>query len=96
MTAPDSALRYKPAFRVTLRQLRLATGLVLFAFATTHFLNHAVGLVSIDMMEEVRSWRIAVTRSVPGTFILLASFPRASRAGDRGLHPAPQPQDRHA
>lgn len=74
MTAPDSAVRYRPALRITLRQLRLATGLVLFAFAATHFLNHAVGLVSIDTMEEVRSWRIALTRSIPGTAILLASF----------------------
>lgn len=74
MTSPDVALPYRPpALHVTLRQLRLATGLVLFAFAATHFLNHAVGLVSIEAMQEVRSWRIAVTRSVPGTIILLAS-----------------------
>lgn len=74
MTAPESAVRYKPALRVSLRQLRLATGLVLFAFAATHFLNHAIGLVSIETMEAVRGWRIAVTRSAPGTIILLASF----------------------
>ena len=74
MTAPDAALPYKPAVRVTLRQLRLATGLVLFAFATTHFLNHAIGLVSIEMMEEARSWRIAITRSLPGTVVLLLAF----------------------
>lgn len=75
MTSPDVALPHRPAApRVTLRQLRLATGLVLFTFAATHFLNHAVGLLSIEMMEEVRLWRIAVTRSLPGTTILLTSF----------------------
>lgn len=74
MTAPDTAVRYKPGVRPTLRQLRLATGLVLFAFATTHFLNHAIGLVSIETMEQVRLWRTAVTRSMPGTIILLTAF----------------------
>jgi hypothetical protein len=28
------------------QRLRIATGLILFTFATTHFLNHALGLVS--------------------------------------------------
>lgn len=75
MTQPDVAL--SPASklrRVSLRQLRLATGLVLFTFALTHLLNHSIGLISIDAMEAVRSWRTAVTRSVPGTTILLASL----------------------
>lgn len=71
----DVALPYTPSTpRVTLRQLRLATGLVLFAFVVTHLLNHAVGLVSIDAMEAVRNVRTAVTRSVPGTIILTASL----------------------
>lgn len=75
MTPPDAALSYRPSLpRVSLRQLRLATGLVLFAFAATHFLNHAVGLVSIETMEEVRLWRTAVTRSTLGSFILFFSF----------------------
>ncbi len=75
MTNLDVALPSAPAHRrANLRQLRLATGLVLFAFALTHLLNHAVGLVSIDAMEAVRGWRIAITRSPPGTAILLASL----------------------
>src|SRR6266540_1175892 len=60
-------------WRPTAAQLRLASGLVLFAFASTHFLNHAAGLVSIDLMESVRDIRTAVTRSAPGTIILLAA-----------------------
>ncbi|MGE0238428.1 MAG: adenylate/guanylate cyclase domain-containing protein [Parvibaculaceae bacterium] len=74
MTPSDVALPSAPPRRASLRQLRLWTGLVLFAFALTHLLNHAVGLVSIDAMEAVRSWRVAVTRSAPGTAILLISF----------------------
>ncbi|WP_119387847.1 adenylate/guanylate cyclase domain-containing protein [Taklimakanibacter lacteus] len=75
MAHPDVALPHKMTLpRVSLRQARLATGLVLFAFVLTHFLNHAVGLVSIDAMEWVRDLRTAVTRSLVGTLILAGAF----------------------
>jgi adenylate cyclase len=75
MTHLDVALPSAPAQRrASLRQLRLATGIVLFAFALTHLLNHALGLVSIEAMEAVRDWRVAITRSAPGTAILLVSL----------------------
>ena len=41
------------------RQLRLATGLILFTFVTTHLLNHALGLISLDAMEAGRWWFLA-------------------------------------
>ena len=52
------------------QRLRIATGLILFTFATTHFLNHAVGLVDLETMHEVQAWRQVVTRSLPGTIVL--------------------------
>ena len=55
------------------QRLRLASGLVLFAFVLTHFLNHAVGLISLDAMIAFDHWRIAITRSVLGTSVLLAA-----------------------
>lgn len=54
----------------TTQRLRLVSGLILFAFALTHFLNHAVGMVSIDAMTEYQQMRTAITRSLPGTIIL--------------------------
>jgi adenylate cyclase len=57
-----------------LQRLRLITGLVLFTFVATHFLNHALGLVSLDAMEVMQGWRKAVTRSWPGTIVLLSAF----------------------
>jgi hypothetical protein len=36
-----------PAPGARIRTLRLATGLTLFAYLVTHYLNHAVGLVSV-------------------------------------------------
>ena len=55
----------------TLQKMRLVSGLILFSFAATHFLNHALGLVHIETMHEVQQWRWVVTRSWPGTIILL-------------------------
>lgn len=58
----------------TTQNLRLVSGLVLFAFAATHFLNHAVGLFSLEAMDEVQEWRLAVTRSWPGMVVLGAAL----------------------
>jgi len=58
----------------TLQRLRIASGLVLFVFAGTHFLNHALGLIHVDAMHAMQHWRWVVTRSVPGTFLLVAAL----------------------
>ncbi|MFO1169776.1 MAG: adenylate/guanylate cyclase domain-containing protein [Hyphomicrobiaceae bacterium] len=63
------------------QRLRLASGLILFMFALTHFLNHALGLVGVDAMEAAQAWRLMVTRSLPGSAILvLALFTHVSLA----------------
>jgi adenylate cyclase len=51
-------------------QLRIGSGLVLFAFAATHFINHSFGLVSIELMQWGQDVRLAVTRSFLGTAVL--------------------------
>ncbi|HSM41540.1 MAG TPA: adenylate/guanylate cyclase domain-containing protein [Afifellaceae bacterium] len=58
----------------TIQRLRLATGLILFSFAATHFLNTALGLWSVELMEDAQTWRLAVTRSWAGTAILLSAI----------------------
>jgi adenylate cyclase len=55
------------------QQLRLASGLVLFAFLLTHLANHALGLISVEAMQEARSWRVAATRSLLGEIVLIAA-----------------------
>jgi adenylate cyclase len=52
------------------RRLRLASGLVLFAFVLTHFLNHALGLVSLEVLEAGRAWFLAFWRAPPATLLL--------------------------
>ncbi len=56
------------------RRLRLITGLVLLAYVTSHLVNHALGLISLDAMEAGRIWFLAVWRSPPGTVLLFGSL----------------------
>ena len=60
--------------RINLRQVRLVTGLILFTFATLHFINHGLALVSVDIAQAFQQVRTSVTRSLPGQTILIASF----------------------
>ncbi len=56
------------------QRLRLVSGLILFIFALTHFLNTAIGLVSLEQMDQVDRWRTVVTRSLPGSIVLAAAL----------------------
>lgn len=42
--------------RLTLRTLRIATGLVLFSFVTTHLINHSLNLISLPVAESGLRW----------------------------------------
>lgn len=57
-----------------MRRLRLITGLVIAAFVVGHFLNHALGVVSVDAMNGMRSSLAAWWRSFPGTLLLYGSL----------------------
>jgi len=56
------------------RRLRLATGLVIAAYVTGHFLNHALGIISPDAMDALRRLLSAWWRSLPGTVLLYGSL----------------------
>jgi adenylate cyclase len=43
--------------RLSLRQIRISTGLVLFTYVTTHFLNHALANISVAAAESDCSQR---------------------------------------
>ena len=55
-------------------RLRLASGLVLMAFACTHLLNHALGIHSLAAMEAGARIFTAVWRTVPATLLLYAAL----------------------
>src|SRR4051794_9202451 len=79
-SGPGGAASWRVAARLRLRRWRdpqvwrLASRPLLFAVALTHFLNHALGHVSIDVMEQAQIVRRAVWRSWPGTILLYGSF----------------------
>src|SRR5947208_5812091 len=56
------------------RRLRLATGLIIACFVVGHFLNHSLGVVSIDAMDRLRAVLSAWWRSAPGTVLLYGSL----------------------
>src|SRR4028119_228910 len=59
---------------VRLREVRLASGLVLGAFLLTHFGNHALGLVSVEAMEAGRRSFNLLWRHPVGTILLYGSL----------------------
>ena len=69
----DATLAPPAATRVSQRQLRLASGLILFTFAALHFINHALVLVSVDAAEVFQGLRMTFTRSLPGQAILIGA-----------------------
>src|SRR5262247_4104630 len=57
-----------------MRLLRLVTGLVVAGFVVGHFLNHALGVVSIEAMDRMRAALAAWWRSPVGTVLLYGSL----------------------
>ena len=55
---------------ITRRDLRLASGLVLFVYIATHLSNHALGLVSLDAAERGLGIAVRVWHSRIGTLVL--------------------------
>src|SRR5262245_52781237 len=56
------------------RPLRLATGLTLFAFATTHLLNHAFGIRSAAAMHAAGAVLLAPWQTYVGLTLLYGSL----------------------
>lgn len=66
--------RPPPTTHALLRQLRLWSGLILFAYVFTHLLNHALGLVSLAAMELGRGWFLWVWRNPAGSVALYGAL----------------------
>src|SRR6059058_217732 len=56
------------------RWVRLITGLILACYVVPHFLNHSLGVVSIDAMDRLRAPLAAWWRSAPGTVALYGAL----------------------
>ena len=56
------------------RNLRMASGLILFTYIGAHLLNHALGLISLDTAEAGMEIAVEVWYSLPGTVLLYGAF----------------------
>jgi hypothetical protein len=52
------------------RNLRMASGLILFTYIGAHLTNHALGLISLNTAERGMEIAVEVWYSVPGTLLL--------------------------
>src|SRR5260221_1509141 len=66
-------LLFSSTYQISRRDLRLGSGLVLFAFVTAHLANHALGLVSVNVAEAGLRVAVAFWHSPPGTVLLYSA-----------------------
>ena len=59
---------------MNVRRTRLVTGLILLTYLSTHLLNHALGLISLDAMEWGRRWFLRLWRNPLGTAALYGAL----------------------
>src|ERR1700740_1303725 len=57
-----------------IRRLRLFSGLVMRAYVTMHLLNHAVGFISLEAMEDVLWYIFRIWSNRPAQALLYGSF----------------------
>jgi len=54
--------------------MRLYSGLILFMFVSGHFINHALGLISLELMLQASEIFIAPWQTLPGSTLLYGAF----------------------
>jgi adenylate cyclase len=69
---PAPPPRRAPA--LSIRQVRLACGLVLFAYVSLHFANHALGNISVEAMERGLVFQKLIWQSPPGAILLYGAL----------------------
>ncbi|MBI5320191.1 adenylate/guanylate cyclase domain-containing protein [Bradyrhizobium sp.] len=73
-TAASSSEQIRTLARgIGLRQVRLASGVILFAYLVSHFLNHALGNVSLEAMADGVGWHIAFWQFLPVSVLFYAA-----------------------
>jgi hypothetical protein len=72
---------------VSLRQIRLVCGLVLFTYLISHFLNHALGNISMDALAAGVRYHTMFWRFLPVAIVFYSAA--LVHAGCRGALPTP-------
>src|SRR5438067_4388828 len=58
---------------ISVRQVRLACGVVMFAYLTSHFLNHALGNVSMEALADGVYFHVAFWQFLPVAIVFYAA-----------------------
>ena len=74
---------------ISLRQVRLASGMVLFAYLVSHFLNHALGNISLEALAVGVYWHTAFWQFLPVAILFYTACAGAYRARHLGALRAP-------
>src|SRR5689334_2502046 len=86
---PESASRSSGSqrdMRAVVRPLRLTTGIILFTFATSHFIGHAFGVRSVDAMQAASVVFLKPWQTSLGASILYGAFFIHAGLGLRALY----------
>ena len=59
---------------IGVRRIRLASGLVLFTYLLTHYINHALGNISLAAMEAGLEYHVWLWQSRVGTLVLYSAL----------------------
>lgn len=54
---------------ISVRQIRISSGVVLFAYLVSHFLNHALGNISLEALADGVYWHTLFWQSLPVTIV---------------------------
>ncbi|MEL7272251.1 MAG: adenylate/guanylate cyclase domain-containing protein [Pseudomonadota bacterium] len=73
-TAPTAAPKSRPGHWLSLTRWRLVSGLVLFAYILCHFINHALGLWSLEAMQDMGGLMKVTWRNWPMTVLLYGAL----------------------
>lgn len=71
---PQSKRKHPPGAGSLEQQIRLTAGLVLFTFAFFHFLNHALGNISLAAMDRGQDLRGMIWQSTVGIWVLYTAL----------------------
>jgi adenylate cyclase len=73
MTEPLLTRLTKFVRGIGVRQLRIACGLVMFAYLVSHFLNHALGNISMEALSAGLAWHVALWQFLPVAMVFYAA-----------------------
>ena len=64
----------RPGQSTLTQRLRLWSGLVLMVYVVFHYINHALGNISLEAMDVMLEWQVWIWQSFPGTLLLFGSL----------------------